>query len=98
VTVSTSPTPRPSHGFPTSSAQPRHNCPEICPGYDDKLLGDHICAEIAEFLNAKAISPGGSARRDRAGARFTDLRVIYLVKQYGLRPRYDRLRERGMLI
>ncbi|WP_095090370.1 hypothetical protein [Mesorhizobium sophorae] len=38
-----------------------------------------------------------TARRGKADAQFTDLRVIYLVKQYGLRSRYDRLRERGML-
>jgi hypothetical protein len=63
----------------------------------DSLLENHICAEIADILNAKGIRPGGSARRDQASAQFTDLRVIYLVKQYGLRSRYDRLRDRGML-
>jgi hypothetical protein len=63
----------------------------------DKLLDDHICAEIADILNEKGIRPGGAARRDQADAQFTDLRVIYLVKRYSLRPRYDRLREKGML-
>jgi len=81
---------------PKSSAQQVKTRPEVVE-LVDKLLDDHICAEIAEILNAKGILPGGSARRDRAGAQFNDLRVIYLVKQYGLRPRYDRLRERGML-
>jgi len=81
---------------PKSSAEQVRTRPEVVE-LVDKLLDDHICAEIAEILNAKGILPGGSARRDRAGAQFTDLRVIYLVKQYGLRPRYDRLRERGML-
>ena len=81
---------------PKSSAQQVKTRPEVVE-LVDKLLDDHICAEIADILNAKGIRPGGSARRDRADARFTDLRVIYLVKQYGLRPRYDRLRERGML-
>ncbi len=81
---------------PKSSAQQVKTRPEVVE-LVDKLLDDHICAEIAEILNAKGILPGGSARSDRAGAQFTDLRVIYLVKQYGLRPRYDRLRERGML-
>jgi hypothetical protein len=40
---------------------------------------------------------GPEARQGKADARFTDLRVAYLIHQYGLRPRYDRLRERGML-
>ena len=81
---------------PKSSAQQVKTRPEVVE-LVDKLLDDHICAEIVDILNAKGIRPGGSARRDQAGARFTDMRVIYLVKQYGLRPRYDRLRERGML-
>ena len=41
--------------------------------------------------------PGEAARRGRHDARFTALRVAYLVHQYNLRSRYDRLRERGML-
>jgi len=81
---------------PKSSAQQVKTRPEVVE-LVDKLLDDHVCAEIADILNAKGIRPGGAARRDQAGAQFTDLRVIYLVKQYGLRPRYDRLRERGML-
>jgi len=63
----------------------------------DKLLDDHIASKIAEILNEKGIRPGGSARRGQANAQFTDLRVTYLVHQYGLRSRYDRLRDRGML-
>jgi hypothetical protein len=63
----------------------------------DRLLDDHVYSEIADILNQEAIRPGGSARRDQANARFTDLRVAYLVHQYGLRSRYDRLRDRGML-
>ena len=63
----------------------------------DQLLEHHISSEIADILNEKGLRPGGSARRGQAGARFTDLRVIYLVHQYGLRSRYDRLRDRGML-
>ena len=63
----------------------------------DQLLDDHVYSEIAKILNQKAIRPGGSARRDQADARFTDLRVAYLAHQYGLRSRYDRLRDRGML-
>lgn len=81
---------------PKSSAQQVKTKPEVVE-LVDSLLDDHICAEIADILNAKGIRPGGSARRDQANAQFTDLRVIYLVKQYGLRSRYDRLRDRGML-
>ncbi|OAF04427.1 transposase [Bradyrhizobium centrolobii] len=81
---------------PKSSAQQVKTRPEVVE-LVDKLLDDHICAEIADILNDRGIRPGGSARRAKADAKFTDLRVIYLVKQYGLRSRYDRLRERGML-
>ncbi|MGX5805210.1 recombinase family protein [Bradyrhizobium sp. Arg314] len=81
---------------PKTSAQQVKTRPEVVE-LVDKLLDDHICAEIADILNAKGIRPGGSARRGKADAQFTDLHVIYLVKQYGLRSRYDRLRERGML-
>ena len=63
----------------------------------DKLLDDHIYSEIAELLNERGFRPGGSARPGRHDARFTALRVAYLVHRYGLRSRYDRLRERGML-
>jgi DNA invertase Pin-like site-specific DNA recombinase len=57
----------------------------------DKLIDDHISSEIADILNEKGIRPGGSARRGQANVRFNDLRVTYLVHQYGLRSRYDRL-------
>lgn len=63
----------------------------------DKLLDKHIYSEIAELLNEQGYRPGGSARRGRHDARFTALLVAYLVHRYGLRPRYDRLRDRGML-
>jgi DNA invertase Pin-like site-specific DNA recombinase len=63
----------------------------------DKLLDDHIFSEIAEILNDQGYRPGSVARRDKRDARFTTKRVNYLVRQYKLRPRYDRLRERGML-
>src|SRR5690606_16477326 len=81
---------------PKSSAQQVKTRPEVVE-LVDKRLDDHVRAEIADILNAKGIRPGGAASRDQAGAQFTELRDIYLVKQYGLRPRYDRLRERGML-
>jgi hypothetical protein len=81
---------------PKSSAQQVKTQPKVVE-LVDKLLDDHIFSEIAEVLNQKGIRPGGSARSGQADARFTDLRVAYLVNQYGLRSRYDRLRDRGML-
>ena len=63
----------------------------------DKLLDDHIYSEIADLLNEQGLRPGGSARPGRGDATFTALRVAYLVHRYGLRSRYDRLRDRGML-
>jgi len=63
----------------------------------DRLLDDHICDEIAEILNARGLRPGGSGWPGRQSARFTALRVQYLVHTYGLRSRHDRLRARGLL-
>ena len=63
----------------------------------DKLLDDHIYAEIAELLNQQGYRPGEAARRGRHDACFTPRRIAYIVQQYKLRSRYDRLRERGML-
>jgi DNA invertase Pin-like site-specific DNA recombinase len=81
---------------PKSSAQQVKTQPKVVE-LVDKLLNDHIYSEIADILNEKGIRPGGSARRGHADARFTDLRVAYLALHYGLRPRHDRLRDRGML-
>ena len=63
----------------------------------DSLLEHHIYDEIADLLNKRGLHPGGSARRGKQGSSFTAHRVAYLVHQYELRPRYDRLRDRGML-
>jgi len=63
----------------------------------DKLLDEHIYSEIAVLLNAQGLRPGGAARPGRGDTGFTALRVAYLAHSYGLRSRYDRLRERGML-
>jgi hypothetical protein len=81
---------------PKSSAQQVKTQPGIVE-LVDKLLDKHIYPEIAELLNQQGYRPGGSARRGRHDARFTALRVAYLVHRYGLRSRYDRLRDRGML-
>ena len=63
----------------------------------DKLLDEHTCAEIADLLNKQELRPGSAVRPGRADVRFTPKRVAYLVHSYGLRSRYDRLRDRGLL-
>jgi DNA invertase Pin-like site-specific DNA recombinase len=63
----------------------------------DRLLEDHLYEEIAEVLNARGLRPGGSAWPGKGGARFTALRVQYIVHTYGLRLRFERLRGRGLL-
>ncbi len=81
---------------PKSSAQQVKTQPKIVE-LVDKLLDDHIYSEIADLLNEEGVRPGGSARSGKSDARFTRLRVQYLVHRYGLRSRYDRLRDRGLL-
>ena len=63
----------------------------------DRLLDDHLYAEIADILNARGLRPGGSGWPGKGGARFTALRVQYVVHTYGLRMRFDRLRAQGLL-
>jgi DNA invertase Pin-like site-specific DNA recombinase len=63
----------------------------------DRLLDDHVYEEIAEVLNARGLRPGGAAWPGRGENRFTGKRVQYIVHTYGLRPRFDRLRARGLL-
>ena len=81
---------------PRSSAQRVKTQPKVVE-LVDKLLDEHTYSEIADLLNEQGIRPGGAARPGRAGARFTALRVAYLAHSYGLRSRYDRLRDRGLL-
>lgn len=81
---------------PKSSAQQVKTEPKVVE-LVDRLLDDHIYSRIADLLNEQGLRPGGSARPGRGDARFTALRVAYLVHRYGLRSRYDRLRDRGML-
>jgi hypothetical protein len=81
---------------PKSSAQQIQTSTEVV-HLVDKLLDDHIYCEIADILNQRGIRPSGSARPGCGQARFTATRVAYLVHEYDLRPRYDRLRDRGML-
>ena len=81
---------------PKSSAQ-QIKTPPMIVQLVDKLLDDHVYAEIANLLNEQGLRPGGSARPGRGQTCFTALRVAYLVHTYALRSRFDRLRDRGML-
>lgn len=81
---------------PKSSAQQIKTPSEIVT-LVDKLLDDHIYDEIADQLNAQRYKPGGSVRKGCQGKRFDSKRVAYIVNAYGLRPRYDRLRDQGLL-
>ncbi len=56
----------------------------------DRLLNDHTVLQIAAILNARGVKPGG-------GASFNSRLVTRLACTYHLKPRYDRLRERGLL-
>jgi DNA invertase Pin-like site-specific DNA recombinase len=81
---------------PKSSAQQIKTRPEIVQ-LVDQLLDHHVYSEIAAILNERRFRPGASARPGRADDRFSAKHVAYLMHTYGLRSRYDRLRQRGML-
>ena len=81
---------------PRSSTQ-RIKTPPTIVELVDKLLDEHTYSQIAGLLNEQGLRPGGAARPERAETRFTALRVAYLANTYGLRSRYDRLRDRGWL-
>ena len=81
---------------PQSSAQ-QIKTPTETVALVDQLLDEYICSEIADILNQRGLRPGGSVRPGRQNNRFCAKRVAYLVHTYKLRPRYLRLRDRGML-
>jgi len=81
---------------PKSFAQQLKTSPQVV-ALIDKLLDEHTYPEIADQLNAQGFRPAGKIRPGRADSRFTALRVSYLAKTYKLRPRFDRLRDRGLL-
>jgi hypothetical protein len=56
----------------------------------DRLLNNHTVAQIAAILNERGVISG-------AGRPFHPHLVARLVRSYGLKPRYDRLREAGLL-
>ncbi|CAP41744.1 recombinase family protein [Bordetella petrii] len=56
----------------------------------DRLLNDHTPLQIAAILNERGVTSG-------AGAAFHPQLVARLARNYQLKPRYERLRERGLL-
>src|ERR1700676_5350278 len=56
----------------------------------DRLLDDYNYADGARILNEKGFKTGD-------GWPLTSIAVGYVRKAYGLKSRFDRLRERGML-
>ena len=56
----------------------------------DRLLDDYNYADVARILNEKGFKTGD-------GLLLTSIAVGYVRKAYGLKSRFDRLRERGML-
>jgi DNA invertase Pin-like site-specific DNA recombinase len=56
----------------------------------DRLLDDYNYADVARILNEKGFKTGD-------GLPLTSIAVGYVRKAYGLKSRFDRLRERGML-
>ncbi len=56
----------------------------------DRLLDDHTVLQIASILNSRGMTSG-------SGGSFHSQLVARLVRNYHLKRRYDRLRERGML-
>jgi len=81
---------------PKSSAQQTKTRPEVV-HLVDQLLDQHVYSEIAAILNERGFRPGASARPGRSDDRFSAKHVAYLMHTYGLRSRYDRLRQRGMM-
>jgi excisionase family DNA binding protein len=85
-----------------TTVNPKASCEKVKTPSDtveliDRLLDQHIYDEIADILNARGLRPGGAAWPGRGGAQFTGKRVQYVVHTYGLRSRFNRLRDRGLL-
>jgi len=75
---------------PKSYAEKRKTNPEIVKEID-RLLNHHIVDEVAEILNEQGFRSGGD------GLLFTGQMVATIQRYYGLKNRYERLREKGML-
>jgi hypothetical protein len=67
-----------------------HVTPSMVVQEIDRLMNDHTPLQIAAILNARGVTSG-------AGAAFHPQLVARLARNYQLKPRYERLRERGLL-
>jgi len=56
----------------------------------DRLLDHHTCQAIADNLNSRGFAPG-------YGKPFHGPLIVRIAKDHGLKTRWERLRERGML-
>ena len=74
---------------PLSAAELRKTKREVIDEID-RLLDDHTAAEIADILNEQGLVSGEKKR-------FNRVMIQRLRDAYGLKPRYERLRERGLL-
>jgi hypothetical protein len=74
---------------PLNSWQRRKHSAEVIAEID-RLLGEHSLGQIATILNARGYKTGG-------GVEFDAATVSRIHLEYGLRNRYQRLRDRGLL-
>ena len=74
---------------PLSAAFTRKTDPALVAEVD-RLLDDHTEAEIATLLNERGVVP-------QVAAEFTPLVISHIRHTYGLRDRFSRLRDRGLL-
>jgi DNA invertase Pin-like site-specific DNA recombinase len=72
------------------SASKRTATPAAVVGEIDRLLDRHTPGEIAQILDAQELRSG-------QGKRFHTLLVQGIIRRHGLKDRYTRLRQRGML-
>jgi hypothetical protein len=75
--------------LPLNSWQQRQTSPDVVKEID-QLLGHHTYPQIAAILNERGMSSG-------EGKAFTSRIVARIQRSYALMPRYDRLRNAGML-
>ncbi len=76
-------------GRPKNAWQLRHTDPQVIEAIDD-LLNHHTEKHIATRLNEQGLRSG-------TGNPFNRRIIAKLRDAYGLKPRYDRLRDKGML-
>lgn len=74
---------------PLTAAQMRQTAPEVVAEID-RLLTDHVDSEIAAQLNERGWTSG-------EGCPFSSRIVANIRRDYRLKPRFERLRERGLL-